>query len=258
MTPPHKPPIKFTCFYEAFMRLLEAHRMKLLLTPTLLRATLVWVLLGALTLVFPLLAKAQTNDQGAVVINGQISNQTCVFVMSESNNISNDTNSSLNLKLGNVPLATAQAAAEGDTFGLAKTVYFFTKTSATNSTACQGGPVFDIGLTVPFNKVLHTGTQTLLLSNGTVDSGAVGGVALSLKSTMGRFVDGNFAGFTPLNLTQGSPFGVLLSGKTNLTESLVGLGNTRVYALTVQFAKASSTASAGAYASTIVVNMWWR
>ena len=87
--------------------------MKLLLTPTLLRATLVWVLLGALTLVFPLLAKAQTNDQGAVVINGQISIQTCVLVMSESNNISNNTNSSLTLKLGNVPLTTAQAAAEG-------------------------------------------------------------------------------------------------------------------------------------------------
>ena len=232
--------------------------MKFLLTPTLSRTTLVWVLLGALTLVFPLLAKAQTNDQGAVVINGQISNQTCVFVMSESNNISNDTNSSLNLKLGNVPLTTAQAAAEGDTFGLAKTVYFFTKTSATNSTACQGGPVFDIGLTVPFNKVLNTGTQTLLLSNGTVDSGAVGGVALSLKSRMATFGQGNFTGDTDLNLTQGSAFGVLLSGKKNLTDDIGGLGNARVYALTAQLAKTSNTVSVGAYTSTIVVNMWWR
>jgi len=240
------------------MTLFEAHRMKLLLAPTLSRTTLVWVLLGALTLVFPLLAKAQTNDQGAVVINGQISIQTCVLVMSESNNISNNTNSSLTLKLGNVPLTTAQAAAEGGTFGLAKTVYFFTKTSATNSAACQGGPVFDIGLTVPFNKVLNTGTQTLLLSNGTVDSGAVGGVALSLKSRMATFGQGDFTGNTALNLTQGSPFGVLLSGKANLTDPLDGSGNTRVYALTVQFAKASNTVSAGAYASTIVVNMWWR
>jgi len=50
----------------------------------------------------------------------------------------------------------------------------------------------------------------------------------------------------------------LLSGKTNLTDPLTGTGNQRVYALTVQFAKASNTVSAGAYASAIVVNMWWR
>ena len=206
----------------------------------------------------PWLAFAQTNDQGQMVLNGQITTQTCVFVMSESNNISNDTNSSLTLKLGTVPLTTAQAAAVDATFGPAKTVYFFTKTSATNPAICQGGPVFDIGLTVPSDKILNTGSQTLLLSSGTVDSGAVGGVALSLKSRMATFAAGNFTGDTALNLTQGSPFGVLLSGKTNLTDPLTGTGNPRVYALTVQFAKASNTVTAGAYASTIVVNMWWR
>ena len=224
-----------------------------LLHPFSLRARwLGWALLC------PWLAFAQTNDQGSMTLNGQITTQSCVFVMSETNNINNDTNSSLTLKLGNVPLTTAQAAAVGDNIGQAKTVYFFTKTSAINPTICQGGPVFDIGLTLPSSKILNTGSQTLLLSNGTIDSGAVGGVALSLKSTMGRFADENFVGTTPLNLTQGSPFGVLLSGKSNLTDPLTGTGNQRVYALTVQFAKASNTVTAGAYASTIVVNMWWR
>lgn len=211
-----------------------------------------------LALMCPWLAFAQTNDQGQLVLNGQITTQSCVFVMSETNSISNDTNSSLTLKLGNVPLTTAQAATVGSTFGEAKTVYFFTKTSATNPAVCFGGPVFDIGLTVPSSKILNTGSQTLLLSNGTIDSGAVGGVGLLLKSRMATFGQGNFTGDTDLNLTQGSPFGVLLSGKTNLTDPLTGFGNSRVYALTVQFAKASNTVTAGAYASAIVVNMWWR
>ena len=209
----------------------------------------------------PWLAFALTNDQGQMVLNGQITTQTCVFVMSESNNISNDTNSSLTLKLGTVPLTTAQAAAVDATFGPAKTVYFFTKSSAASLPAdfsCSGGQAFDVGLTLPSDKILNTGSQTLLLSSGTVDSGAVGGVALSLKSRMATFAAGNFTGDTALNLTQGSPFGVLLSGKTNLTDPLTGTGNQRVYALTVQFAKASNTVTAGAYASTIVVNMWWR
>ena len=232
--------------------------MKLFLPSTLWKTAFAWVLLGALTVVFPLSAKAQTNDQGEMVIKGQISNQTCVFVMSESNNISNDTNASLTLKLGNVPLTTAEAAAVGDTIGLAKTVYFFTKTSANGTGLCPGGPVFDIGLTVPLSKVLDTGTRTLLLSNGTVDSGAMGGVALSLKSRMATFGQGNFTGDTDLNLTQGSAFGVLLSGKKNLTDDIGGVGNVRVYALTAQLAKTSNTVSVGAYTSTIVVNMWWR
>jgi hypothetical protein len=214
--------------------------------------------MGMALMMCPWLAFAQNNDQGQLVLNGQITFQSCAFVMSESNNISNDTNSSLTLKLGTVPLTTAQAAAVGATFGPAKTVYFFTKTSATNPTVCQGGPLFDIGLTVPSDKILNTGSQTLLLSSGTVDSGAVGGVALSLKSRMATFAAGNFTGDTALNLTQGSPFGVLLSRNTNLTDNLGPEGNNRVYALTVQFTKASNTVTAGAYASTIVVNMWWR
>ena len=159
-----------------------------------------------------------------------------------------------------VPLTTAQSAAVGDTFGVAKTVYFFTKNLVPDENfgiSCLFGPSFDIGLTVPSDKILNTGSQTLLLSSGTVDSGAVGGVALSLKSRMATFAAGNFTGDTALNLTQGSPFGVLLSRKTNLTDNLGPEGNNRVYALTVQFAKASNTVTAGAYAATIVVNMWW-
>ena len=233
--------------------------MKLLLTPTLLRATLVWVLLGALTLVFPLLAKAQTNDQGAVVINGQISNQTCVLRVAESKdvNVSND----YTLKLGTVPVATADSAAVGNTFGTAKTVYFYTAANATQGTgSCFGGPVFDVGLAIPSDKILTIGTQTLLLSNGTVATGAAGGVALSLKSKMASFGGaGNFVGDTNLDLINGSPFGVLLSGNKSLTDSLnTALGNTRVYALTAQFVKTSGTVTAGAYSTMIAVNLWWR
>ena len=216
-----------------------------------------------LALMCPWLAFAQTNDQGALKLNGQITSETCRLVMSETNDISNSPNSSLTLKLGTVPLTTAQAAAVGATFGPAKTVYFFTKSSAASLPAdfsCSGGQAFDVGLTLPSDKILNTGSQTLLLSNGTVDSGAVGGVALSLKSTMAStfFHNGAFAGTTPLNLTKGGPFGVLLSGNNNLTDALANLGNGRVYGLTSQFVKTSNTVTAGAYAATIVVNMWWR
>lgn len=206
----------------------------------------------------PCLALAQSNDQGQLGVKGQITLQSCAFVMSESNNINNDTNASLTLKLGNIPLTTVQNTAVGSTFGVAKTVYFFTKTSAANSSSCQGGPVFDVGLTLPPNKVLTTNAQSFLLSNGSVDTGAAGGVALSLKANQITFNAGDQQASTPLDLTVGSPFGVLLSGKNNLTDPLSGLGNTRVYALTVQLAKTSADVSAGAYSSAITVNMWWR
>ena len=172
------------------MRLFEAHHMKLLYTPNLLRAPLVWVLLGALTLVFPLLAKAQTNDQGAVVFNGQISNQTCVLRVAESQNVNvpND----YTMRLGTVSVATADSAAVGNTFGTAKTVYFYSAANATlGPSTCSGGQAFDVGLTIPLDKTMTIGTQTLLLSNGTVAGGAAGGVALSLKSKNATFNLGN-------------------------------------------------------------------
>ena len=97
------------------------------------------------------------------------------------------------------------------------------------------------------------------MSNGTVATGAVGGVALLLKSKMSTFqADGNFVGNTNLNLTQGSPVGVLLSGNNNLTATLDPTGNNRVFALTTQFVKTSDTVTPGAYSTTIEVNLWWR
>ena len=232
--------------------------MKLLLTPNLSRTSLAWVLLGALTLVFPLLAMAQTNDQGAVVFNGQIANQTCVLRMAESQNV--NVPNEYTLKLGTVSVATADSAAVGNTFGTAKTVYFYTAANATLGTGtCTGGPVFDVGLTIPLDKTMTIGTQTLLLSNGTVASGAAGGVALSLKSKMATFGTPNFVGDTNLDLINGSPFGVLLSGAKNLTDEIrTFLGNQRVYALTAQFVKTSATVTPGAYSTTIAVNLWWR
>ena len=231
--------------------------MKLLLTPTLCKTALAGVLLGALTLVFPLLTKAQTNDQGAVVFNGQISNQTCVLRVAESQNVNvpND----YTMRLGTVSVATADSAAVGNTFGTAKTVYFYTAANATLGTGtCTGGPVFDVGLTIPLDKTLTIGNQTLLLSNGTVAGGAAGGVALSLKSKTASFGTPNFVGDTNLDLINGSPFGVLLSGNKNLTDPVNGLGNNRVYALTAQFVKTSATVTPGAYSTTIAVNLWWR
>ena len=230
-----------------------------LLHPFSLRARwLGWALLC------PWLAFAQNNDQGSLTLNGQITTQTCLLLMTEDNATNSNAVSTLTMKLGTVPLTTAQAAAVGSTFGEAKTVYFLSKAldPFPAETSCPLGPTFDVGLTIPSDKILNTGSQTLLLSNGTVNSGAVGGVALSLKSSTARIVQvsGKFVGTTPLNLTKGGPFGVLLSGNSNLREPLVdpGAGNQRSYALTAQFVKTSNTVTAGAYASTIVVNLWWR
>jgi hypothetical protein len=232
--------------------------MKLLLTPNLSTTTLVWVLLGVLIMVFPLLAKAQTNDKGALVINGQISNQTCALRVADS--ISPIVANGYTMGLDTVPVSTADGVAVGNTFGTAKTVYFFSAADATSNTgSCFGGPVFDVGLTIPLDKTLTIGNQTLLLSNGTVAGGAAGGVALSLKSRMASVASGNVVGDTPLDLINASPFGVLLSGKKNLTDDInAPLGNLRVYALTAQFVKTSAAVTAGSYSATIAVNLWWR
>ena len=131
---------------------------------------------------------------------------------------------------------------------------------------CNGGPTFDIGLTINQDKVVNVGTNSFLRSNDSAPGGVAQGVALSLLSNhrdISAPTANRVPGETFLNLRNtASGIGPLLSGKTNLVgpyaDEVNFIGNRRLFALTAQFVKTSATVTPGSYLTNITVNLWWR
>ena len=80
----------------------------------------------------PWLAFAQTNDQGSMTLNGQITSATCQFVMSESNVLDGNTIANAN------SYAVAVADASGAYFSAFMHVVAALPVSAAADCACLG------------------------------------------------------------------------------------------------------------------------
>jgi hypothetical protein len=217
-------------------------------------------------LAFSAQAKAQSSDFADMKILGQISTVTCSFVITTDPvpTFLSQHNPSLTLDLGTTTLSDAKAVAVGSTFGDKKTIFLFTRQNGNAS--CDGGPTFDIGLSIPSNKVIDVGTKTFLQSNGSDGKVVAQGVALSLvanhrsilKPNTNILDDNSF-----LNLRKAAAdVGPLLSGNQTLKgtydDKVKGLGNNRLFALTAQFVKTSEDMTPGIYTTNITVNLWWR
>ena len=218
-------------------------------------------------LAFSAQAKAQTSDSAEMKILGQISTISCVLVMTTDAvpTFRSQHNPSLALDLGITNLSDAKAVAVGSTFGSKKTIFLFTRQND-NISQCSGGPTFDIGLSVPSNKVIDVGTKTFLQSNALNGNVVAQGVALSLVANHRRISNPNtniLDGENFLNLRKAATdIGPLLSGNQTLKETydekVIGLGNNRLFALTAQFVKTSEDMTPGIYTTNITVNLWWR
>ena len=193
------------------------------------------------------------NDQGNLIINGQISAATCTLDMGDAGSTGAG---SKTLNLGTYALTVANAAGlgAGDTFGNAQTVIF--KVTNADGTPCTLGSSttpakWDIGINLISSQYTTANGKTLLLNGGTGAALATN-VGVLIKTSTGQNVT---VGATELDLSKSvSGYGTLLSGKT--APELTG---TDKIALTAQFAKTSaSDATAGAFSATIPLNVWYK
>ena len=193
------------------------------------------------------------NDQGNLIINGQISAATCTLDMGDAGSTGAG---SKTLNLGTYALTvanpTSPALAAGDTFGNAQTVIF--KVTNADGTACSlggGTAKWDIGINLISSQYTTAGTKTLLLNGGTGAALATN-VGVLIKTSTGAAVT---AGSNNLDLSKSvSGYGTLLSGGT-----VPALGASDRIALTAQFAKTSTAAAtAGAFSATIPLNVWYK
>lgn len=186
------------------------------------------------------------NDSGTLNINGQISNTTCVLDMGDG---ASTASGSKTLSLGTYTTAVAAAATgAGATFGTPATAIFSLKNSDGSNCTFNGASKWDIGILLQPSQFFSTGTNVLLLSNGT-SAIASQNLGVLLRSSVGPSVT---TGTTNLNLAQSvAGAGTLLSGSTTTTLGVTGSSN-RI-ALTAQFARTSavSAPTAGAFSATM-------
>ena len=190
------------------------------------------------------------NDQGNLIINGQISAATCTLDMGDAGSTGAG---SKTLNLGTVSTtfeSQSNISLAGNTFGDAKTV-IFKVTNADGSACGLNGAKWDIGINLLSSQYTTAGGKTLLLSSGTGAALATN-VGVLIKTSTGEAVT---EGATVLDLSKSvSGYGTLLSGKT-----VPELEAKDRIALTAQFAKTSdSQATAGAFSATIPLNVWYK
>jgi type 1 fimbria pilin len=193
------------------------------------------------------------NDAGTLIINGQISNSTCVLGLGDGGSTSSG---SKTLNLGNATSTVANTAGDGGTFGTAQSVVFSIQNPSNSSQPCSLGAnntFWDIGINLSSSQVssISGGTNSVLLSGGT--SGLATGVGVLIKTTAGV---NPTVGTTNLDLLRGGYNGnTLLSGST----SFPGVSPANKIALTAQFVKlGSASAGAGAFTATVPLTVWYK
>jgi type 1 fimbria pilin len=190
------------------------------------------------------------NDSGTLVINGQISNSTCVLSLGDGSSAGG----TKTLNMGN-KTTTDAGTTDGVTFGTAQTAVFSILSTAGNNAQCalNGNSFWDVGINLSSSQVssITNGTNSVLLSGGT--SGVATGVGVLIKTSKGTNVA---AGATNLNLLLGGFNGnTLLSGST----SFPGVLPSEKIALTAQFVKVGSgNAGVGAFTATVPLTVWYK
>lgn len=196
-------------------------------------------------------SQAQAADSGTLVINGQISATTCVLNMGDAGSTGTG---SKTLNLGTYTTTVANAAtATGGTFGTPQTVLFSVKNAdGTSCTFGAGNTKWDIGVNLPASQYTLVAGKTLVLSSGSA-SNIAANVGVQISTSTGAAVT---TGATAVNFSTGiAPYGTLLSGST----SSPAANPTDLIALTAQMARTNaSTVTAGAFSTTIPLNVWYK
>ena len=198
--------------------------------------------------VLQITAQAQALDSGTLVINGQISSTTCVLNMGDAGSTGSG---SKTLNLGTFTTTVANAAGAGGTIGSPQTALFSVKSPNGSDCTFSGATKWDIGVNIPSTQYTTVSGTTVLLSSGA--SNIAANVGVKISTSIGGSVT---TGTTAVNFANGvAPYGTLLSGST----SSPGVNPTDTIALTAQMVRTSaSTVTAGAFSTTIPLNVWYK
>ena len=200
--------------------------------------------------VLQITAQAQALDSGTLVINGQISSTTCVLNMGDAGSTGSG---SKTLNLGTFTTAVANLAGAGGTIGSPQTVLFSVKNPDGSNCTLNGASKWDIGVNIPSSQFTTVSGTTVLLSSGSA-SNIAANVGVKISTSTGASPP---AGTTAVNFANGiAPYGTLLSGST----SSPGVNPTDTIALTAQMVRTSTSSlvTAGAFSTTIPLNVWYK
>jgi type 1 fimbria pilin len=189
------------------------------------------------------------NDFGELIINGQISNTTCLLTLGDGGATGSN---SRTINLGTFSTATAGASGIGSTIGNKQHAILGLK-AADGVSPCTfiGNTKWDVGVNIsPENIDADVGTGVL---KNTAATNAATGVGVQLMTTVGAL--GTTAGTTPVNFANSSPtYGTLLSGSAT---SALGVLPAQVIAVTVQMVR-TGVIGAGVFTHSIPLNVWYQ
>ena len=201
--------------------------------------------------VLQITAQAQALDSGTLVINGQISSTTCVLNMGDAGSTGSGSKT-LNLGTFTTTLANQQTT-QGGSIGNPQTALFSVKNPDGSNCTFSGASKWDIGVNIPSSQFTTVSGTTVLLSSGSA-SNIAANVGVRISTSTGASVT---TGTTAVNFANGvAPYGTLLSGST----SSPGANPTDTIALTAQMVRTSTSSSvtAGAFSTTIPLNVWYK
>ena len=194
------------------------------------------------------------NDFGELLIEGQISNTTCVLQLGDPQSTGAG-KKTMNLGTYSTLVAGAAAAGSGASIGPAQSIVLSVK--AADGTACSfsGATNWDVGINISPTNYETTTTGSFTVLKSTAASGvAATGVGVKISTTKGAV--GTLAGLTAVNFANGNgSYGTLLSGAA----SSPGVLPAEVIALTAQMVRGNAAAvTPGVFTHSIPMNVWYK
>jgi len=195
------------------------------------------------------------NDFGELLIEGQISNTTCVLQLGDPQSTGAG-KKTMNLGTYSTTVAGAAAAGSGASIGPAQSIVLSVK--AADGTACTftNAANWDVGINISPTNYETTTTGSFTILKSTAASGvAATGVGVKISTTKGAAAS-TTAGLAAVNFANGNgSYGTLLSGAT----STPGVLPAEVIALTAQMVRGNAAAvTAGVFTHSIPMNVWYK
>jgi hypothetical protein len=211
---------------------------------------------AALTLLTVATQAQSANDFGELLIEGQISNTTCVLSLGDPQSTGANKKT---MNLGTYTAAAASAITLGnDIVGAKQSTVLSVKNA--DGTPCSFGAAgtpgtaetkWDVGINVSSSNYETVGTTTILKS--TAPTGSATGVGVKLSATKGAV--GTATGDDAVNFASGNgTYGTLLSGAA----SSPGVLPAEVIAITAQMVRLTGPVTAGVFTHSIPLNVWYK
>jgi hypothetical protein len=191
-----------------------------------------------------------TNDFGELLIEGQISQATCVLSLGDPQSTGANKKT---MNLGSYQASVASSLAAGTVFGTAQTTVLALRNSAGDLCALVSPASFkwDVGINISASNYETPAADVTVLKSTAASGIAAKGVGVRLFTSKNATT-----GTTALNLGINSTvnYGKLLN--PNATEPT--LENSETIAVTAQMARTTGPVTAGVFTHSIPLNVWYK